>query len=124
MDLPKVSIIMAAYNAAQYIRESLDSALAQDYENLELIVINDGSRDQTGEILEKVKDSKLKPEIKNILLTKLLEKENKDASNYNIELLKKSNGECLTTTAKSCSAATVFFTGNRTGRRLRSCRDQ
>ena len=60
MRLPKVSIIIAAYNAEQYISESLDSALAQDYKNLELIVVNDGSRDQTWEILEKIRDSRLK----------------------------------------------------------------
>ncbi|HJD60485.1 MAG TPA: glycosyltransferase [Rickettsia endosymbiont of Omalisus fontisbellaquei] len=43
--LPKVSIIIPVYNGANYMREAIDSALAQTYKNIEIIVINDGSRD-------------------------------------------------------------------------------
>ncbi|MBP1750280.1 MAG: glycosyltransferase, partial [Deltaproteobacteria bacterium] len=43
--LPGVSIIIPVYNGADYMREAIDSALAQTYENLEVIVINDGSND-------------------------------------------------------------------------------
>ncbi|XVN41147.1 MAG: glycosyltransferase [Rickettsia endosymbiont of Argas persicus] len=42
---PKVSIIIPVYNGANYMREAIDSALAQTYKNIEIIVINDGSRD-------------------------------------------------------------------------------
>lgn len=42
---PKVSVIMPAYNTAQFIAETLDSVLAQTYSNFEAIVINDGSPD-------------------------------------------------------------------------------
>jgi len=42
---PMVSIIVPVYNGANYMREAIDSALNQTYDNIEVIVINDGSRD-------------------------------------------------------------------------------
>ena len=41
----KVSIVIPAYNAANYLAEAIDSALAQTYPNVEILVINDGSKD-------------------------------------------------------------------------------
>lgn len=51
-DAPRVSVIIPAYNVAEYIAETLDSALAQTFRDFEIIVVNDGSPD-TAE-LEKV----------------------------------------------------------------------
>ena len=47
---PRVTIVIPVYNGAKYMREAIDSALAQSYENVEVIVVNDGSTDQTEEI--------------------------------------------------------------------------
>ncbi len=42
---PLVSIVIPVYNGANYLREAIDSALAQTYSNVEIIVVNDGSDD-------------------------------------------------------------------------------
>jgi len=42
---PKVSIIIPVYNGADYVGEAIESALSQDYPNFEVVVVNDGSKD-------------------------------------------------------------------------------
>ena len=48
---PKVSIIIPTYNRAHYLRSSIDSALAQDYTDLEIIISNNASTDNTSEVI-------------------------------------------------------------------------
>lgn len=52
MNAPLVSVIIAAYNRAELMRETIESVLAQDYPNLEVLVLDDGSSDHTVEVLE------------------------------------------------------------------------
>lgn len=58
-DFPLVSICIPAYNAGNYINETLNSVFHQTYENIEVIVVNDGSRDNTLEILKSYPSTKL-----------------------------------------------------------------
>jgi glycosyltransferase involved in cell wall biosynthesis len=52
-ELPIVSIITPAYNRASFLEETIESVLAQDYPRLQYIVLNDGSTDNTEEILRR-----------------------------------------------------------------------
>jgi glycosyltransferase involved in cell wall biosynthesis len=52
IQLPFVTVITPAYNQGQFLKETIESVLSQDYPNIEYIVINDGSTDNTEEILK------------------------------------------------------------------------
>ena len=52
--LPRVSVIMPAYNARAFVAESIHSVLNQDYPNIELILVDDGSNDGTPEFAEQL----------------------------------------------------------------------
>ncbi|GEM_PF-841607 len=56
MTPPRVSVVMPAYNAGRYIREAIESILAQDFTDLELIVVDDGSSDDTASIVRAAGD--------------------------------------------------------------------
>lgn len=51
----KVSIITPVYNCEDFIQETIDSILCQNYNNIEYIIIDDGSNDKTKSILDKYK---------------------------------------------------------------------
>jgi glycosyltransferase involved in cell wall biosynthesis len=51
--MPLISIIIPAYNREKYIAEAVESVLAQDYPNKEIIVVDDGSTDSTAEIIKR-----------------------------------------------------------------------
>lgn len=52
MSNKKVSIIIPVYNIEQYLSKCLDSLIEQEYPNYEIILLNDGSSDKSGEIIE------------------------------------------------------------------------
>lgn len=49
--MPTVSVVIATYNCAQYLSQAVESVLAQTYDDYELIVVNDGSRDSTDSVM-------------------------------------------------------------------------
>src|SRR5882672_1865903 len=52
-DNPDISVVMSVYNDAAYLSDSIESVLRQDGVSFEFIVIDDGSTDQSGSILNK-----------------------------------------------------------------------
>lgn len=60
MYMPKVSIIIPAYNTEFYIKEAVKSALEQTVSNIEVIVVDDGSSDSTVSVIEAIRDDRLK----------------------------------------------------------------
>lgn len=57
---PKISVILPVFNAQTYLRESIESILSQSFTNFELIIINDGSTDQSLEIIQSYTDERIK----------------------------------------------------------------
>ena len=62
MKKPKVSIIIPAYNAAKTLATAVESVLAESLDELEVIIVNDGSKDNTGEVADELaaKDSRVR----------------------------------------------------------------
>ena len=50
--MPKVSVIIPTYNCAKYLPEAIESALNQTFQDFEIIIVNDGSADNTNQIIK------------------------------------------------------------------------
>lgn len=58
--LPKVSVVMLVYNGEKYIKEAIESILNQTFRDFELLIINDGSTDNSIGIINEFKDSRIR----------------------------------------------------------------
>ena len=88
---PLVSIIVPAYNHQDYIHECIESILSQSYDNIELIIIDDGSKDNTYEMICKYKN-----EIRKKLKNHVIIKKNNEGVSKTINLgIEKSTGEYI-----------------------------
>lgn len=87
IELSKVSIIVPMYNIEQYLSSCIESIINQDYENIEVLLVNDGSTDRTGAIAKSfaLKDERIK----------YLEKENGGSSSARNFGLANSTGEWI-----------------------------
>ena len=83
----KVSIIVPVYNVEQYLEECIESILSQTHTNLEIILVNDGSRDNSGKICDNYasKDKRIK----------VIHKENTGVSNTRNAGLEAATGEYI-----------------------------
>ncbi|MGH9916397.1 MAG: glycosyltransferase family 2 protein, partial [Pyrinomonadaceae bacterium] len=63
MSEPLVSVIVPNYNYGHFLRETIESALAQSYQNREIIVVDDGSKDNSDEVIKSFGDQ-IKPVFK------------------------------------------------------------
>lgn len=58
--MPEISVLMSVYNGKEFIRESVESILNQTYSDFEFIIVDDGSTDNTVEIIKSYNDSRIK----------------------------------------------------------------
>lgn len=57
---PLISVVMSAFNASAYLRESIESILTQTYRNFEFLIIDDGSSDETALIVSEYRDPRIR----------------------------------------------------------------
>ncbi len=57
--MPAISVILPVYNGEKFVRSAIESILNQTFPDFELILIDDGSTDQTGEIIQSIQDERI-----------------------------------------------------------------
>ena len=57
---PVISVCMSMYNASKYLRECIDSVLAQTFKNFEFLIVDDGSTDNSVEIVKSYNDNRIR----------------------------------------------------------------
>ena len=87
--MKKISVIVAIYNSEKYLKKCLDSIANQEYQNLEVILVNDGSTDNSGLIAKEY-------EGKYPNVFKYYEKQNSGVSDTRNFGVQKSTGEYIT----------------------------
>jgi glycosyltransferase involved in cell wall biosynthesis len=58
-NVPIVSVVMSVYNSGEFLRDAIDSILAQTYEDFEFVIIDDGSTDESNEIIKSYNDKRI-----------------------------------------------------------------
>jgi len=58
--MPKVSVVMSVYNGEEYLKDSISSILSQDFTDFDFIIINDGSTDNSLEVIKSFNDQRIK----------------------------------------------------------------
>lgn len=85
--MDKISIVVPVYNVSQYIRQCLDSIVKQTYTNLEIILVDDGSTDDSGDICDEY--------AKNDIRIKVIHKENGGISSARNAGIKNATGKYI-----------------------------
>ncbi len=57
---PKISICIPTYNRSQYLKQAIESALNQSYSNYEIVILDDGSTDNTEQVINSINNDKIK----------------------------------------------------------------
>jgi len=57
--MPRISVVMSVYNNEPYLREAIESILAQTYSDFEFIIVDDGSIDKSAEVIRSYKDARI-----------------------------------------------------------------
>ena len=84
--MPLVSVLMPAYNSELYIAQAIDSILDQTHSNLELLIFDDGSSDDTRKVIESYSD---------LRVIKVLSDQNYGVVRARNELIDRANGKYI-----------------------------
>ena len=87
MTEPAISVIMSAYNAEAFIGAAIESMLSQSFRDFEFLIVNDGSKDATKQIIERyaARDARIR----------LIDRENKGLIFSLNQLIQEARGELL-----------------------------